>query len=136
VAEPSGRPAKAETERGSPVPPGRTSLDVFAVLSFLAGPLAWVVDLAGSYFLVPRAHATGSKLGMHLATVVAVGVIAAGVAAALRVLRAPSAGAKRLEVRVAERARFLALGGLVLCAFFLGVVVANAVPKLLLSPWD
>jgi hypothetical protein len=136
VSDPSDRPAKVETERGSPVPPGRTPLDAFAVLSFLAGPLAFAIDLSGSYLLVPHARGAHSKLAMHLVTLLALAVLGAGAAAAVRVLRAPAAGARRLEERVAERSRFLALGGLLLCAFFLGVVAAEALPKLLLSQWD
>ncbi len=136
MARSSDRPAKAETERGSPVPPGRAPLDALAVLSFLAGPLAFAVDLSGSYFLVPEARGAHPKLAMHLASVLALAVLAAGALAALRVLRNPAAGATRLEDRVAERSRFLAIGGLLLCAFFLGMVVAQAVPKWLLSPWD
>jgi cytochrome c biogenesis factor len=118
------------------VPPGRTRLDALSVLSFLAGPIAFVIVHSGSYFLVPEARGTHSKLAMDLVSVLAVLVIVAGAWAAVRVLRAPAAGATRLEDRVAERARFLAIGGLLLCAFFLGVVVADTLPKLLLTPWD
>ncbi len=136
MAEPSDRPAQAETERGSPVPPGRTRLDALSVLSFLAGPIAFVIVHSGSYFLVPEARGSHSKLAMDVVSVLALVVLAAGAWAAVLVLRAPAAGARRLEDRVAERSRFLAIGGLLLCAFFLGVVVADTLPKLLLSQWD
>lgn len=136
VADPSDRPAKAETERGSLVPPGRTRLDALAVAAFLAGPLAFVVDLLGSYLLVPKVHASGSRAPVHVVTAIALAVLAAGAVSALRVLRAPAAGARLLEESVAERSRFLALGGLLLCAFFLGVVAAELVPKVLLAPGD
>jgi hypothetical protein len=134
VSEPSDRPAKAGTERGPP--PGRRRLDTLAVLSFLAGPVAFLVDLSGSHCLVPRVHGGGAKAALHAVTLFALAVLAGGAAAAIRVLRSPAAGARRLEDRVAERSRFLAVGGLLLCAFFLGVVAADAVPRLLLSPWD
>ncbi len=130
------RPAQAETERGSPTPPGRARLDALAVLSFLAGPIAFLVVHAGSYALVPEARGTHSKLAMDAVSLLALVILAAGAVAAVRVLRAPAAGADRLEARVAERSRFLAIGGLLLCAFFLGVVVADTLPKLLLTQWD
>lgn len=136
MAGPSDRRAQAETERGSPLPPGRAGHDALALLAFLAGPAAFTLDLALSYFLVPRVHASGSRAPLHAVTALALAVLAGGVVAALRVLRSPAAGARRNEERVAERSRFLAVGGLLLVAFFLGVLVAEAIPKLLLAPGD
>jgi cytochrome c biogenesis factor len=136
MSRPSDRPARAETERGSTTPPGRARLDALAVGAFLAGPLAFTVDLLGSYFLVPKVHASGSRAALHVVTAVALAILAAGAFAAARVLRGPAEGARRIEARVAERSRFLALGGLLLCAFFLGMVVAELIPKVLLAPGD
>lgn len=133
---PPDRPAQAEPARGAPAAPGRAGHDALAVLAFLAGPVAFALDLSASYFLVPRVHAGGSRAPLHAVTLLALAVLAAGAAAALRVLRRPAGGAKRLEARVAARTRFLALGGLLLAAFFLGVLVAEALPALLLAPRD
>ncbi len=136
MARPTDRPAQAETERGSPPPPARAGHDALALVAFLAGPLAFAVDLAVSYFLVPRVHAGGSRASLHVVSLVALAILAAGAIAGVRVLRAPAGGARRLEARVAERSRFLAVGGLLLSAFFLGVLVAEALPKWLLLPRD
>lgn len=136
MARPTDRPAQAETERGSPLPPGRAGHDALALVAFLSGPIAFALDLSLSYFLVPKVHFAGSRWPLHAVTLLALAVLAVGVVAALRVLRAPAAGATRNEARVAERSRFLAVGGLLLCAFFLGVIAAESLPKLLLSARD
>ncbi len=112
-------------------------VDALAVASFLAGPVAFSVDLAVSYFLVPRVHASGSKLSLHVVTVLAAALLLGGAWAGARVLRDPAwRVASGDGARVAERSRFLAMGGLIQCAFFLGAVAAQLLPKLLLSPAD
>ena len=132
----SRRPAEEETEWGPPRRPGAARRDALAVASFLSGPVAFALDLGASYFLVPRAHATGSKLPLHATTALAALLVLWGAWAALRVLRDPAARPGGEGGRAADRARFLALGGLLLCAFFLGALCAEAVPSVLLAPRD
>jgi hypothetical protein len=132
--------AQAESERRSPSPPASARHDALAVIGFVAGPIAWVIDLSLSYFLVPKVHWSGAKWPMHLVTVLAVAIIAAGALAAVRVLRTPGQNAARDPGAptglVTERSRFLARGGLALSAFFLLAILAEALPKLLLSTRD
>lgn len=106
--------------------------DALSVLAFLAGPLAWALDLGVSYALEPRVHATGSKLWMHVTTLASIAVVVLGAWAALRVLRRPRDGAAA-PARTAERTRFLALGGLAMNGFFLLAILAQSVPKLMLG---
>jgi hypothetical protein len=130
------RPAQQETEARSPAPPASPGHDALALFAFLAGPMAWSLDLLLSYFLVPHEHWAGSKGWMHAVTVLTAAVAVAGAVAAVRILRSPAATARRVEGRVAERSRFLAIGGIALCAFFFLAIVAQAVPKFLLSTRD
>ncbi len=129
--------AQGETGAVPPGPRGAPRVDALAVASFLAGPVAFAVDLAVSYFLVPRVHSGGSKLPLHVVTALAVAVLLAGAWAGRRVLRDPAwRVASGDGARAAERSRFLATGGLIQCAFFLDAVVAELIPKLLLAPRD
>lgn len=132
--------AQAESERGSPTPPATPRHDALAVVGFVAGPLAWATDLALSYFLVPKVHWSGAKWPMHLVTVLSIAILAAGVLAAVQVLRTPGENAARdpggPTGRVSERSRFLARGGLAMCAFFFLAILAEMLPKLLLSSRD
>jgi hypothetical protein len=77
-------------------------------------------------------HATGSKLSMHLVTLLCLAILASGALAARATLRAP-APAPPAPPESAPRARFLALGGLVMDGFFLLVIVAEAIPTLMLG---
>jgi hypothetical protein len=140
VIVPHDEKGRAEAETRSPPPPSSPGSDAASIFAFLAGPLAWSIDLGLSYFLVPRAHASGSNAPLHLGTLVGVLVLAAGALAAARVLRRPRGaivrGPAEDAARVAERARFLAAGGLAMQAFFLLVIVAMEIPKLLLGVHD
>lgn len=72
------------------------SLRTRLVLALLAGPAAAAVGLLVLYILVYRAQQTGTKLSLHVATLVALLVAAAGTIYAWRV--------KRRETRARTRA--------------------------------
>lgn len=132
--------AQAETERHSPPPPANVRHDALAIAGFVSGPIAWALDLTLSYFLLPRVHWSGARWPLHLVTVLSLAILAAGALAALRVLRTPGEAAARAGdgpvAQVTERSRFLARGGLLLCGFFLLAILAESLPKLLLSTRD
>jgi hypothetical protein len=130
VPTPPDRPFIEETESARLAAPARH--DALALWGFLAGPVAWAFDLTASYGLEPRVHATGSKLSIHVVTLLALALLLSGAWAALRILRRPSGGPAAPRATL-ERTRFLALGGLAGAAFFLVVILAEAVPKLLLG---
>jgi hypothetical protein len=128
VREARGR---ADAESQSSPPPSDARVDARALLAFLAGPIAWSLDLTLSYFLVPTVKGWGTKWPMHLVTVLCLALVAAGLVAGLRALRRPDERAK--DARTVERTRFLAVGGLASAVFFGLVIVAEAVPKLMLG---
>lgn len=113
-------------------PPESPPLDPLALGALLAGPIAFAIQLGALDLLVPRAYAIGTG-AVDVVTLLAFVVLLAGAAAALRVLRRPAARASPRRPG-AGTSRALALGGLLLCAFFLGVLGAEAVPTLLRFP--
>jgi hypothetical protein len=97
-------------------------------VAVLVGPIAWAVDLLGSYVLLPNVAGSGAKLGLFVVTALTLVVAAAGALVAWRVFRQTPTG----EVGW----RFVGAFGIGLDAFFVLVIVANAVPKLLLHTGD
>ena len=96
-----------------------------------AGPLAWAAVLETNYALSYVACEQRHSWMLHLATVTALGLVAGGAFlawAAAPPLRGDSASSGE------ARARFMAMGGLVLCAWFALVIVATEIPVLVLSP--
>ncbi len=137
MADRSRDAAQGDTGAVPPGPRSAARVDALAVAAFLAGPVAFSMDLGVSYFLVPRVHAGGSKLPLLVLTGLAAALLLCGAWAGARVLRDPAwRVASGDAARVAERSRFLAVGGLILCAFFLGAIAAQLLPKLLLAPRD
>jgi hypothetical protein len=93
----------------------------------LLGPLAFALDLQLGYSLVYEACNRHSMLVLHLVGAAALVLVAGGALAAWRVFQA--AGDER-------RARFLGRLGLLSSAFFLLVILGQALPRLVLGPCD
>jgi hypothetical protein len=91
-------------------------------LTTVAGPLAWLLDLVVSWVLVPPAHRGGSAAPLWWVAAVALAIATAS---------ASTAGALLVRDR---RDHFLAVGGLVLSVASVLLVLATAVPVLLLPP--
>jgi hypothetical protein len=92
-------------------------------------PLAWALHLGLAYGLVYPSMAFGTKAMLAGLTGVCQIVSLLGAALALRAGRSvPRVGAENTE----QRARFLALAGAALGVFFAAVIVAQAVPILIL----
>src|SRR3954447_1491349 len=103
----------------------------------LAGPLVWATLLETNYSLSYVACEQRHKWMLHLATVAAVGLIALAAFSSWRA--APPLGHHELpsidpDETALYRARFMAMGGLALCAFFIVVVLATEIPALVLNP--
>jgi hypothetical protein len=101
------------------------------------GPLAWGALLQTNYILSYVACEQRHKWMLHLATAVALLLVAAGAALAWRA--APTLGEEEHsspdpEVATLLRARFMALGGLALCAWFTIVIIATEIPALVQHP--
>ena len=101
----------------------------------LAGPLAWAALLQTNYVLSYVACEQRQTWMLHLGTLIAVVLVAAAAYAAWRA--APPLGEEEHQgdnpaTASLLRARFMALAGLALCAWFTVVILATEVPVLVL----
>lgn len=101
-----------------------------------AGPSAWSLDLGLSYLLVWHARRTGHAYWLYIVTAAALGLAALGAAFAWKVFGEVRSDTSELEGRTRGRARFMALGGLLLSVFSALLIIAEAVPKFILRPVD
>ena len=106
-------------------------------IGVLAGPVVWAALLQTNYTLSYVACEQRHKWMLHLATGVALGLIA--LAAYISWRAEPPLGEHELpSLDPAEisllRARFMVMGGLGLCAFFALVIIATEIPALVLNP--
>jgi hypothetical protein len=108
-------------------------------IGVLGGPLAWAALLETNYVLSYVACEQRHIWMLHVATAVALALVAVSAVIAWRA--APSLGydaEREPSTDPAEtsviRARFMALGGLALCAFFAVAIVAIHIPVLVLKP--
>jgi hypothetical protein len=106
----------------------------------LAGPAAWAALLETNYVLSYVACEQRQTWMLHLAAAVALALVAG--AAAITWRAAPHGLTYEGERDVSTdpvdtaviRARFMAIGGLALCAWFAVVIVAMEIPVLVLNP--
>ena len=99
----------------------------------LAGPLAWGFDLTMSYALVKwscNAHREGI---LRLVTIVAVAVLAVGTTTAWMAFIRTAHDAPTDGGLPRQRARFMAILGLVSSAFFALTIAATTIPQGLLD---
>lgn len=109
-------------------------------LGILAGPLAWAALLETNYVLSYVACEQRHTWMLHLAAAAALIVVASGAWMAWRA--APPALHYERECEPSTdpaetaviRARFMAIGGLALCAWFALVIVATEIPVVVLQP--
>lgn len=99
----------------------------------LAGPIAFALDLLVSYSLVKWTCGSQHTSVLHLLTVGALLVTAGGAFASWTALAATPEHASSDGGRPVDRARFMALLGLTMSAFFAVVVIANDVPRIVLD---
>jgi hypothetical protein len=116
--------------------PGRITAQWIGVL---IGPLTWAALLEINYVLSYVACEERQTWMLHLAAALALGLVAAGAWITWRA--APPLGYEAEQEPSTDpaetsviRARFMALGGLALCAFFALVIVATHIPVLVLKP--
>ena len=109
------------------------SRDLALWTGILAGPVVWLISFQANYALVPWACIFGGKLALYLVSVAAIAACAASGLLAWREWNAlgreiPGEGADPLS-----RGRIMAISGVVLSASFLLVVIAQAIPELVLG---
>jgi hypothetical protein len=103
----------------------------------VAGPLAWAALLQTNYVLSYVACEQRHTWMLHLSAAVALALIAAGAYASWTA--APLGGAEDEASpdpadAAVNRARFMAISGLALCAWFSLVILATEIPVLVLQP--
>jgi hypothetical protein len=102
-------------------------------VGLLSGPLAWGLQLQTSYSLTETACATGHQWLLHLVGFAAVLVpVASGLLAARLFQRLPE-GSTGYGDDLRSRARFMALSGIVMSAFFVLVNLAMWIPSWILG---
>lgn len=103
----------------------------------LTGPIAWAALLETNYVLSYVACEQRHTWMLFTATIVALALI--GIAAFSAWRAAPPSGPLSRPSHEPERtgevrARFMAIGGVALCAFFALVILATAIPAVVLQP--
>ena len=96
-----------------------------------AGPLAWAALLETNYALSYVACDQRHTWMLHLSTGVALVLVSLGALGAWAAAP-PLHGATTSPAEA--RARFMAVGGLILCAWFALVILATEIPVLVLHP--
>ena len=104
-------------------------LDPVLLFGILAGPSAWALQQQVSYMLTPSACEAGQHWWLHLISLAALLLAAAGGLVAWAAFRRFGEGpVDRGEMR-ATRARFMAVWGIGFSVFFAVVIVATEVPN-------
>ena len=121
------QPATIEDVKGS------TSAALWYAI--LVPPLAFAADLVLGYALVQHACSTGHFYVLHVLTIIA---LALTVSAALigwreynRIPKADDEGGSPFD-----RAHFMAIAAMIWSAAFIIIILANGVPRMILSPCD
>lgn len=102
------------------------------VLTLIAVPSVWLVDLQLGYWLVYWTCGTRAWFALPLASAMSLAAVVVLGAVSFRRWRAPAEAAQ--SEAAAHRARFLALLALVLSGFIALVVIAGAIPRFVLDP--
>jgi hypothetical protein len=105
------------------------------VLGLVLGPIVFGVDLLLSYSLVQHSCSTGHHYVLHAISVVCFVVVLAGGWMSWTQYQA-AREANDEGGSPLDRAHFLGLLGVVTSVFFAVVIIANAVPRFILSPCD
>ena len=110
--------------------------DVLLWLAFLAGPVAWALQLQVNYSLTATACAMGGKTFLHLVSLGALLLALAGAFLAWRWWKKLPEGSTEMGDAEESRRRFMALAGVTMCAFFALLIVAAEIPNWTLRVCD
>jgi hypothetical protein len=99
----------------------------------LAGPIAWLLDLGVSYALVQWVCGGGSHVVLHLISLGSLAIVAVGGGLSWLALQRASTGDGTDRSQSDEPVRFMAALGLVMCALFATLVIAEAIPRWVLD---
>jgi len=99
----------------------------------LAGPTAWALAHTIDYTIVRLTCSTGRVAVLLGVVPVALAIVAGGAVAAFHAWRDTANDGPTDGDQPRQRARFMALLGLITCAFFALAIVAEAIPPLVLD---
>lgn len=107
--------------------------DLALWISVLAGPVVWLVSFEANYALAPWACTFQAKIGLYLVSVAA--LILCGASGMLAWRQWVELGKQwpGSEGGSLARERILAVGGVLLSGMFFVVVLAQAIPEVLLE---
>ena len=103
-------------------------------LALFVGPFAWSTDFALSYGLTPRACTAQSAVLLLVFSAVALLAAATGLVVALRARREIQTAGGDTGTIQADARPFVVTGALVTSTGFILVIVAGAIPRLVLNP--
>lgn len=100
---------------------------------WLLGPLAWGVHLMASYLLVSWVCAGGGRWALHAVTVATAALaLLAGLIAYVQ--WRPTRGGGQGGHGARERVRFMAVGGTIISALMVLIIIAEGIPNFIVSP--
>jgi len=99
----------------------------------LAGPVVWVVYMEASYMLAPLACQTGSTVALHGMSAVSLMIIAVAGLFSWASWKKLSRGGTGRGQRMSRRS-FMAAGGVALSCMFILVIIAQEIPRIMISP--
>ena len=102
----------------------------------LTGPIVWLIHFEAKFALAPLACTAGQKPALVLISLVTLAIAAGAGFVSWAQLRRLSREALADSNATVERARIMALAGVVLSAGFVLVIAAQAIPELMLAPCD
>jgi len=105
------------------------------VTGLLIGPLAFGADLLLSYMLVEHSCSTGHFYVMHVISVVCFLIVLGGAWMSWQQYQRARGGSNDGGSPL-DRSNFLGLLGTLSSLFFAVVIIANALPRFVLSPCD
>ncbi len=105
-------------------------------MGILVAPLAWALDEGLSYVIDQHACSTGKYYLVHLITAVCFLLAMSGLLVSWRQLRRVPSGANEDGGSPRDRSWFMARLGILMSVGFALVILAMAVPKVILSPCD
>ena len=106
----------------------------FVWWTMFSGPFAWACDLGFSYVLEQHTCSTGHHYVLHVITVVCALIALSGFAAGWAAYHSLPREATDEGVRPMDRTHFQIIFGIVFSLAFTVVIVAEAVPRWIMSP--
>ena len=111
----------------------RIARDLVLWVSFLAGPIFWLISFQAKYAWVPLACAAQSKVALLAYSIVALALTAIAGTFAWREWRNLQSDSPEESGPVLARSRFMAVSAMVFCAGFFLVILAQMFPDLILE---